>query len=251
MTTTTTQETHQERLGGISTEATTVALVCFKCDTADHQMTVLHDDGLYRHLRFSNPDRSGYWFEIVTWPGSLAVRGDVGGGYVFSRTPDMLGFFRRNGNIDGINPDYWSEKLPAGSRSVREYSEDALKALIGPPLDEYEKAYPDLLATYGSAKATYDAAPSQMRWPYGTVKEPVEPTAPGDLWGRVVDYDMNGELSYEPGARGLLHELEAAGVVSDTWEWDLSDWDYSFLWFCHAIVWGIAQYDVGAAAKGA
>ena len=28
----------------------------FKRETAGHQMTVLHDDGLYRHLRFMNPE---------------------------------------------------------------------------------------------------------------------------------------------------------------------------------------------------
>lgn len=64
------------------TSQMTEAAERFTKDVAGHVMTVLHDDGLYRHLRFVQPDRSGYWFEIVTWPGSLAVRGEMGGSAV-------------------------------------------------------------------------------------------------------------------------------------------------------------------------
>jgi hypothetical protein len=49
----------------------------FARNVANHIKNVLHDDGLYRHLRFARPDRSASWFDIVTWPGSLAVRGDM------------------------------------------------------------------------------------------------------------------------------------------------------------------------------
>lgn len=33
----------------------------FAGDTDEHQMTVLHDDGLYRHLRFKAPTTGMYW----------------------------------------------------------------------------------------------------------------------------------------------------------------------------------------------
>ena len=52
----------------------------------------------------------------------------------------------------------------------------------------------------------------------------------------------------ETNARELLEKLEALGVVSDIWEWDLRDYEWSFLWCCHAILLGIAQYDAARAA---
>lgn len=216
----------------------------FKRDTAKHAMTVLHDDGLYRHLRFHAPDSSFYWFDIVTWPGTLAFRGDVGAGYIFSRVEDMFTFFRRNGNEHGINPGYWAEKLSDGGKSVREHSEDVLKANLDPWLADYEKEYPDLLADYEMAKARYDAAKPIQRWPYGNVKKPSEPKSPVEIRDLIADYEDDDRLRFPDGARELLGELEGYGVVSDTWEWNLSDWSWEYLWACHAIVWGIAQYDV-------
>lgn len=216
----------------------------FAKDTANHVMTVLHDDGLYRHLRFRDPGSSFYWFDIVTWPGSLAIRGDCGG-FMFSRTDDMFEFFRRNGNSRGINPGYWSEKLPDNGRSVHQYSEDVLRAKLPPLLDEYEAEYPARAADYEVAKASYDATALMDRWPYaiGGPREPYKPKTPADVREIVTDHDEDGLLAYEEGARQLLSALESAHVVSDTFEWDLTDWDWQYLWCCHAIAWGVAQYD--------
>lgn len=80
-----------------------------------HQMTSLQECGLHRHFRFRNPQKSAYWFDLITWPGFLCVTGDCGS-YVFSRVEDMFAFFREEQNPEGelqINPDYWSEKLEA------------------------------------------------------------------------------------------------------------------------------------------
>ena len=56
----------------------------FLKDAAAHQMEVLRDDGVNRHLRFKNPESSAYWFEIITWPGTLCIDGDMGT-FVFRR----------------------------------------------------------------------------------------------------------------------------------------------------------------------
>ena len=45
----------------------------FQADVARHGMTVLRDDGLYRHLRFRRPDCSAYWFDLLTAPGIIAA----------------------------------------------------------------------------------------------------------------------------------------------------------------------------------
>lgn len=81
----------------------------------DHKMAVLFDNGLMRHLRFSNGSFNR-WFEIITWAGKLAISGDMGT-FVFSRVEDMFTFFRgeREGSLK-INPGYWAEKCIAQDR---------------------------------------------------------------------------------------------------------------------------------------
>lgn len=97
----------------------------FNGNTEGHVLTVLHDEGLYRHLRFKNPENGFYWFELITWPGCLTISGDMGT-YTFRRITDMFEFFRGY-----INVDYWAEKLQAGDtggqRTVRKYDDDLFK----------------------------------------------------------------------------------------------------------------------------
>lgn len=234
----------------MNTTDTAVAAMAerFQRDTAGHEMTVLHDDGLYRHLRFAQPEPSWlYWFEIVTWPGSLAIKGDCGT-YLFSRTPDMFSFFR-DGSHHSINPGYWGEKTPDGPRSVREYSEDLTKTLIRQAISDYETdVYPDRLAAQKDRKAKYDAAltaaeRTRIGWPDA-------PMTPAEARERLADFDADGLLSGRSGADELIRALNENGVVPDSaWEWDLTDWQWHFLWCCHAIVLGITKYDAQRAAR--
>lgn len=182
----------------------------FKDDTARHQLTVLKDDGLYRHLRFkkAGSSYSEYWFDLVTWPGTLVIRGDVQG-YMFSRLPDMFEFFRADRRW-GINPHYWAEKLEGGRRSAQEYSQDLFRQLV--------------------AEHTADA----IRWC----------DAPRGIGKAVRTEILNQHLSFEEEAREVLEAFEYEGFsFEDTWEWDFHDYERSFLWAAHAIQWGIARYD--------
>src|SRR5690606_16251608 len=78
------------------------SLARFVRDAAGLEFTVLHDEGLWRHLRYRAPRPGLYWFDIITSPGLLTFNGDTGT-FVFSRLPDMLEFF--TGQY--INPGYW------------------------------------------------------------------------------------------------------------------------------------------------
>ena len=187
----------------------------FRRDTAKHEMTVLRDDGLYRHLRFRSPENGFYWFDLVTWPGVLVINGDMGG-YMFARLTDMFEFFRSGAfGSDRINPGYWAEKIRAGSH-VKEYSEECFRQLV-----------------------TEDAGGSAADYP--------------GLMDAVREQILNSDdIVYEDGARGLLSGFEYGAAddgsvedfrFSDTWEWDLSEWSHQFLWCCHAIQWGIGRYD--------
>ncbi|MFE6785132.1 hypothetical protein ACFVFF_23035 [Streptomyces sp. NPDC057680] len=180
----------------------------FRTQTAGHRMKVLHEDGLYRHLWLMNPRNSEYWFEIITWPGCLTIRGDVGDGYTFSRERDMFPFFRsRRG---GINPHYWAEKLGSGRRSVKEYSEASFRQHV------VERFVED--ARWGGV-------------PAGTGKA-------------IQTWILDEDLTDERAARNVLEDFAHKGYeFSDAWEWDFHDYQPEFLWSCHAIVWAIRRYD--------
>lgn len=125
----------------------------FTRNVAGHQMTVLRDDGLYRHLRFSKPTTRNMSFDILTWPGYLAFVGDMGDN-VFARIPDMLEFFRG----DSINPRYWAEKVQACDRNgIEEYREEKAREWVEERLkDASEKAR---LAADG---ITFDEGPDEV-----------------------------------------------------------------------------------------
>lgn len=179
----------------------------FKDDVAEHRMEVLREDGLYRHIRFQRPESWMYGFDLVTWPGYLAIVGDAGD-YVFSRTRDMFQFFALDEGR--INPHYWSEKLQAPkSHDAMHYSPEKLRSLL---LEHLEDAF--------RWDSDYEVYPAFLR-------EAVE---------------RAGELYDEEDGRRLLRDLEDDGILSDTWEWDLRDYDRQFLWCCHAIAWGVQHY---------
>jgi len=111
------------------TSSRTEAEAQFPNNVKDHKLTIIRDEGLYRHLRFRQPSTSNMWFDIITWPGYLAFVGDMGD-WVFARDTDMLEFFRG----DRINPSYWGEKIQAGE--YREYSGDVALKQINEGLEE-------------------------------------------------------------------------------------------------------------------
>lgn len=45
----------------------------FLTDVDAHTLTIALDSGVHRHLKFRKPGDSNHWFDIVTWPGSLAI----------------------------------------------------------------------------------------------------------------------------------------------------------------------------------
>ena len=184
----------------------------FERETAEHEMTILHDDGLYRHLRFQKPGTSFYYYDLITWPGRLVVCGDCGD-YMFSRLRDMFEFFEGS----TINPHYWGEKLQGprpGRDGAKSYSEDRFKVCV---LEWLEDTVVDL--SVDAEKALREAVQRD-----------------------VLD-DDDGYLADESMARLRLHDFDHGGhYFTDTFEWDLREWDWSYLWCCWAIVRGIQQF---------
>lgn len=202
------------------TDPIAVSAERFARETEHHALTILHDDGLYRHVRCMAPSPMGsaYWFELVTVPGSLTFRGDSES-YSFARLTDMFEFFRSNPDrlTHRISPDYWAEKLTSSPDAVKVYSREKFASLVAEHLKEAEKEYPGVTAAWAEA---------------------IE-----------LDYDTDYEESARPALEGFEYRPDGAKPNSepfrfyDTYEWDLRDFDWWYLWACHAIVWGIAQYD--------
>jgi len=189
-------------------------------DIKDHALTVVREDGLYRHIRCQRSDSWVYGFEIITWPGYLAYVGDMGD-YVFKRIPDMFDFFGSN----GINPSYWSEKVVAECYDkIREFSEE-----------EYRKQV--------------------EKW-RDNIVEDIETPYDGDEEDRAIEQNafiqaVNNELlDYlvdsisEEECYRLLSEFKHNDIQCyDAWEWDFKTFTYRYIWALYAITWAIGQYN--------
>jgi hypothetical protein len=177
----------------------------FLADVANHGLKVRLDNGLHRHLMFRQPGSGNMWFEIVTWPGSLAINGDMGA-WTFSRVDDMFTFFRSKELK--INAQYWCEKVQAESRfggPSEKFNADTFKANVLSSLDGYDSVPAD----------TIEALEEQV---FGEEDEST--------------------------ARRALADFEHAGFTfSDSWEIGGNAYTYHFLWCLYAIVWAIQRYD--------
>lgn len=219
----------------------------FTKNTAGHHLKVLHDDGLYRHLRMCShyddgaPTSVWYW-DIVTWPGSLAIRGDVADGYIFTRDTDMLQFFtarpseHHHGDEPQIDMHYWAQKLASEHRSTATvYSsktfldsvQDALSNDSTDPDDLMSAARQDML--FSLDEQAFAQLPDQ--------DDPGYEQALNALLNPIADElldDARTASETEEQARQWLYEHnslfpDAAG------EWDLSEFDPQFRIACWAI----------------
>lgn len=187
----------------------------FASDVREHKVRVLHEDGIYRHLLCRSDSTFQYWFEIITTPGQLTIRGDMGT-YVFARLTDMFEFF---GDKPRINEQYWGEKLIASSSPIQRYSPKVA-------IQRAKEALKDTLEWKGldSKQAAH-------------VKR---------AFNEEVLADAADGVASEQSFREALDQFESYGVrLQDTWEWDLNEYDTRYLWNLHAIVWAIAKYVAG------
>lgn len=177
----------------------------FLRDVANHQIEIIKDDGLYRHIRLAQPGTGVMRFDLITWPGHLCYTGDMGT-FVFSRTSDMFGFFR------GSRPNlsYWAEKVLALDKhgGISQYSADAFRAQI----KEWFEG------------CTYD-------WDENKKKA---------VWLEVEERVLSAADDGEHAAREAAAQLP---VFVDFWEADCTKYNFRYEWCCHAIPWAIAQYD--------
>lgn len=181
----------------------------FLKDVATHQMAVVLDTGTHKHLQFRRPDTGMYWFDILTWPGTLVIRGDMGT-FVLAREQDMFGWIGYDRGR--INPGYWSEKLVAGRDGVKEAYPD-----------------PDVLRAYVAQTAEdaygYDAEDGDC---LAEMCRAVDEAFDAIEWG-----DPESLRSISAGKRHPFENYCADDHLVDSWQW---------IWCCWAIVWAISKY---------
>jgi hypothetical protein len=204
----------------------------FLKDVSEHKMEILRDDGVYRHVRFAEPGTNCYAFNLITGPGFLLYRGDMGC-YEFERLYDMFDFFRKGKNsiYPGIysNPGYWEEKCQSESRfcgGIKEFSHDSFSETVlstakefadehelsDDALDDFNRQIKSLILSVDSEAAAYEVMRS---WDFDSIDI-------DDEYSNFTATDVFGE---------------------DSWEYDFKEYTYHFIWCCYAIAWGIMQYD--------
>lgn len=213
----------------------------FLKDVAEHQMVVMRDDGVNRHIRFKRPGTSCMYFDLITWPGCLCYTGDMGT-YVFQRLEDMFEFFRTDRTYRNepnklcINLGYWTEKLISvdGNRSggkVKEFDEDKFRRVI----NEYRVQW------------IRDAKESDS----------LDKEGRRELW-EAVDDEVLRELDDGGGraqhaAYDFRHHPSGnrryGWSFDDLFEHDFTEYTHSIVWCCHAIAWGVGLYDKSKALE--
>jgi hypothetical protein len=198
----------------------------FEKDTAGHALSVLLDNGQYRHLTARRPDTFAYHFHITTWPGYLAISGDMGC-YVFARLPDMLNFFRSSSGE--INPGYWHEKLQADN------ARSPSRVL-------------DMDAFRNAVQADFDACEFED----DNLRE--------CAWGNIED-DILSRIDRQMTAREAIclaqpyeivthHGQSPVSPFSEIWDRNVETYSFGFIWACRAIVWAINRYDKQTDSEG-
>jgi hypothetical protein len=212
------------------------ALNRFTKETVEHTMTVLHDEGLYKHLLFAKPGSSFYHYALITWPDYLTITGDSGT-WTFRCNQDMLAFFRAD-RPDRINASFWAEKLQTGDSTG-----------AGKAYDEtlYRRAVMEHLSEWLSRQANRDLTAAQAQDLYGSVWTNLLDSTEWDYPGAFHETARDRTADYR-------HQVIDGGPefgFTDSSEWDLLGYSMFFLWCCYAIQAGIHQYDTNVVSEGA
>ena len=189
-------------------------------DIKNHQIEIIKDDGLYRHIKCNVPGTWTMGFHVITFPNGLLYTGDMGT-YEFERIEDMFRFFRSGINEEtgdiNISSAYWAEKCYSESvygNGIREFDPELFKEQIK---DHFESYYEDS-----------NTEEKEIVWE--------------EIKSQILDYTEDSEWSL----------IAAFNDFSSMTDFEFSDfWDgfscmsktLHFIWCLYAIVWTVQKYD--------
>lgn len=196
-------------------------LTQFLKDIDRHELQVLRDEGVYRHIRFKRPDTYCMYFDLVTWPGFLAYSGDMGC-YVFNRLEDMFEFFRRPDESYRIDHGYWAEKVQAADKSagIEEFCKERFTEVVNTYRLRWMR---DGLMTKAQRRELWDAVQLDVIEGYSDDAQ--------SCHQRAADFD------YRPISASRSYRFD------DFWEHRFTRYSHRFGWCCLALAWGIKKYD--------
>lgn len=187
----------------------------FARDIATHLMEIRHESELYRHIVFKRPDTSCMMFSLTTTPGRLIYAGDMGC-FVFERLPDMFKFFRKREGHHKPDYGYWKQKLVAfgdnepTEKCVHKFRQNLESFDIDELTDEQKAEVSEFI---DEVCFTYE--------------------------------DYGPECAYRSVDEFRLSDSSKRGreFFTDFFEYSDTVLTLRYEWCCHAIQWGIAQYD--------
>jgi hypothetical protein len=199
----------------------------FLKDVEKHEMIILHESGINRHIRFRNPTSGCYFFDIITYKGGLLITGDCGA-YAFERIEDMFNFFT-HGNKEGdsnlyINDRYWAEKVVAMDKhhNIQKFSKEKFE----------KEVWEDFFTWVRDNKDT--VSKSFRREVYDAIQD------------EIIDVDDNDEGSARLMAvyefEKIDYKTKESFRLNDFYERDFMEYSDNYLWNLYAIVWGIKKY---------
>lgn len=201
----------------------------FTSEVRDHKMTVLHHDGVYRHLRFMDPRNSAYWFELHTGPHFLLFRGD-GESYVFSNgDQDIFRSFRHSIHNNGSlrpDPGYWTQKL-ASAEQAEKWEQETFQEDLEAQITYMVEAE---IVSKENEQRFRDEVESHLMY---------EDLHSADLAVKcLMEFEFDADES-DP-------EVRADTLFEECWEWvtKCTEYDWWYLWALHGILWGVRQYDL-------
>lgn len=193
----------------------------FLKDVSTHEMEIMRNDGVNRHLKFRRNKSFIYGFDIITWSGYLCITGDMGC-YVFSRIEDMFDFFIMgendfNNSKDrklNINTGYWAEKVQAMDRheGISEFSSERFEENIEERFDNY-------------------------------FEDEEDEDKKNECWEAIQDEVLcNSDNEYEA-IRSAMDFKHGDFEFCDFWETNCNERPYRYVWCLYAIVWSILKYN--------
>ena len=186
----------------------------FLKDVSGHEMQVIRDDGVYRHIRFSSPLKySPVFFELVTWPGHLCYWSNMGT-YMFSGFDDMLELF------SSYNKYHWADYCAAEGLQSRAWEfddEEFIKEVKG-HYQEWVDDHHRRITGVDAQELWREIETSVLS---GGGKEML---SAAQRFSYAVDYSV--EFTFNHLFEGTFER--------PTWR---------FEWCCQAIAWGLKQYD--------
>lgn len=190
----------------------------FLRDIAKHEMMIIRNNGINRHIRFKKPGSINMYFDLITWKGHLCYTGDMGS-YLFSRVEDMFTFFINNDKEEiKINPCYWGEKLLAIDKisGYKEWDREEFET-------EIKKDFEEWLKNINLDKDEISEVKEQFEW---EILHYLDEISEEQAYSNVLNFEYNSERPFE-----------------DWWEVDTKKYTFRYLWCCHAIVWGIKKFN--------